>query len=55
MTDEEIELIDKLAEVWNGFLELPILHPMDQQEMCRIIHAAQEKIMSRMAWRQYDL
>ncbi len=47
MTETERDIVVLLGEVWNLFLELPIQHPMDQQEMCAIIHSAQEKVLAR--------
>ena len=54
MTDEERGVINLLAQAWNAFVELPVEHPMDREDFCRMIHAAQDKILSRPARRELN-
>ena len=51
LTSAERELVLMLGKVWDGFLGLPVEHPMDQAEMCTLIHRAQEKILGRVGRR----
>lgn len=51
MTPEELEVIDLLGQAFNKFVELPILHFMDQREFCTAIHAAQNIVLSRAGLR----
>lgn len=54
MTDEEAVVIDKLAQAWNAYLELPKEHGDDDAEFRYIIHTAQDKILGRVGRRQYN-
>lgn len=47
MTPEENKIVDLLADAWNAFIHLPILHQKDQDEFIHAIHQAQNIIMSR--------
>lgn len=47
MMEEEKELLNLTGEIWNKYLDLPILHPNDQQEFMYHLHAIQRIIMSR--------
>jgi len=47
LTTEETRVVDLLAEAWNAQAGLPVMHPMEQDEFCRAIHAAQALVMSR--------
>lgn len=49
LTPEETAVVDLLAEAWNAQGVLPTLHPMESEEFCRAIHAAQALILSRPA------
>lgn len=51
LTPQEREVVEKLAEVWNLFLALPVQHPWDQQEFMHIIHHAQQMILARVGER----
>lgn len=48
---EERHVLVSLASAWNKFLKLPIEHADDVDEFRRLIHAAQEKVLSRPARR----
>lgn len=54
MTKEEREVVLLLARAWDAFMMLPEDHPMDKQEMCTIIHRAQEKVLARSGRRLFD-
>lgn len=38
LTQKEEAILRLTEEVWNGFLELPINHPMEANEMAMKIH-----------------
>lgn len=47
MTDDEIDLWEKLADVAGRFLALPVLHPMEQQEAVHDLHNLQARLLGR--------
>lgn len=47
LSSQERIVIDYLAEAWNAFIELPILHQSDREEFMRAIHQAQLLVMAR--------
>lgn len=47
LTPLERSLACQLGEIWNLFLQLPNEHADDQAEFRHLIHAAQEKVLSR--------
>lgn len=51
LTQEEEEILRLTEEVWNRFLELPINHPMEMNEMAMKIHDIQRMIISRPGFR----
>ena len=50
-TQEEEAILLLTEELWNGFLELPINHPMEKDEMAIKIHDIQRMIISRPGFR----
>ena len=54
MTDEERAIVEKLGEVWELFLALPIEHPMARTEFCSGIHVLQRQVASRPAFRNLN-
>jgi hypothetical protein len=50
-TQEEEAILRLTDEVWNRFLELPINHPMEMNEMAIKIHDIQRMIISRPGFR----
>lgn len=54
ITPEERNVIDKLAEAFNAFVKLPILHPMEREEFCHAIHAAQTIVMARPVQQSFN-
>lgn len=54
MTDDEKEIIDQLAKVWNLFISLPVEHPSDLVEFQTAIHSAQLLVMARLGRRIYN-
>lgn len=51
LTQEEEEILMLTEEIWNRFLELPINHPMEKDEMAIKIHDIQRMIISRPGFR----
>ncbi len=51
-TQEEKEILELTAELWNKFLQLPIYHLMEQSEMKYKIHDIQRMIISRFRLNQ---
>lgn len=51
LTQEEEEILMLTEEIWNRFLELPINHPMERDEMAIKIHDIQRMIISRPGFR----
>ena len=50
-TQEEEGILMLTEEIWNRFLELPINHPMEMDEMAIKIHDIQMMIISRPGFR----
>lgn len=51
LTKEEEAILRLTEEVWNRFLELPINHPMERDEIAMKIHDIQRMIISRPGFR----
>lgn len=51
LTQEEEEILELTAELWNKFLQLPIYSLMEQSEMQSKIHDIQRMIISRPGFR----
>lgn len=51
-TQEEEAILRLTEEIWNRFLELPINHPMEKDEMAIKIHDIQRMIISRFRLNQ---
>lgn len=51
LTKEEEAILMLTEEIWNGFLALPINHPMERDEMAIKIHDIQRMIISRPGFR----
>lgn len=51
LTPEENEAMEKLAEAYNAFAALPVIHPLDKQEFIWGIHICQMIIHSRPSLR----
>lgn len=47
MTSLEVKAIEATKEAWNAFMDLPIMHPDDQNEFRYHIHAIQNIILAR--------
>lgn len=54
ITPTECDIITKLGEIWNRYLELPEEHPMGRQEFCSAIHQLQDKVAARSAYREIN-
>lgn len=52
MTKGELEILEKLGEIWNLFLALPIEHPMARSEFCTGVHTLQNHVAARPAIRE---
>lgn len=51
LTQEEEEILELTAELWNRFLALPINHPMEANEIAMKIHDIQRMIIARPGFR----
>lgn len=51
LTQEEEEILMLTEEIWNKFLQLPIYHLMEMNEMAIKIHDIQRMIISRPGFR----
>lgn len=47
VSDKEEQIALQLGDIWNRYLELPIEHPMEQDEFCRGIHVLQHLVLCR--------
>lgn len=47
LTPAEHAVLGRLAQAWNGFIDLPVEHPDDRDEFRREIHRLQDMIMAR--------
>ena len=50
-TKQEEAILLLTEEIWNRFLELPVNHPMEKDEMAIKIHDIQRMIISRPGFR----
>jgi hypothetical protein len=50
LSQEESDLVRKLGECFSDFTKLPVLHPADEDEFMRAIHAAQNIVLARPAF-----
>ena len=48
----ESTILDILAEAWNQFTELDVIHPQHSEDFCRAIHEAQRIVMCRPVSRE---
>lgn len=48
----ERAVVALLGQAWSAYLELPAIHPNDQQEFMQAIHAAENVVCARPAVRQ---
>lgn len=51
LTQKEEAILLLTEEIWNRFLELPINHPMEKDEMAIKIHDIQRMIIARPGFR----
>lgn len=51
LTQEEEAILLLTEVIWNRFLELPVNHPMETNEMAMKIHDIQRMIISRPGFR----
>lgn len=51
LTQQEEAIIMLTEEIWNRFLELPVNHPMEVNEIAVKIHDIQRMIMARPGFR----
>jgi hypothetical protein len=52
LLSEETKVLNSLADAWNLFIAMPELHQSDRQEFMQAIHAAQNIIMARPAYKE---
>ena len=51
MTPEELELWEELGSLAGRMLGLPVLHPMEQQELATDFHRIQLRLLARAGLR----
>lgn len=51
LTQQEEAILILTEEIWNRFLELPVNHPMEVNEIAIKIHDIQRMIMARPGFR----
>lgn len=51
LTQQEEAILILTEEIWNRFLELPVNHPMEVNEIAVKIHDIQRMIMARPGFR----
>lgn len=51
MTEQEREIVEKLGDIWNLFLKLPVEHPMARSEFANHVHALQSHVAARCVFR----
>lgn len=52
ITDQEKVVMEKTGQVWNEFLKLPFHHPDDNNDFRFHLHALQNMILGRSAYRE---
>ena len=55
LTVDEKAVVEKLAEAWNMYIELPEQHPQDKLEFMHGLHDLQRIVMYRPAFRQINM
>ena len=53
LTVKEINIIEKLADCYNSFIELEDQHPSDEEDFSRHIHVLQRHVMARSTRREH--
>ena len=53
LTDEELLVVNLLADIWNMYCALPVQHPEAATEFMYAIHQAQSIVMNRLTVRCY--
>lgn len=51
LTEQEKEILDMTAKLWNAMLALPDKHPHESEEHMRDIHNIQNRVLARVAKR----
>ncbi len=54
LSDAEILVLDKLDEVWQAFLKLPMLRQNDQEEFSRQMFYARAVVLDRPTWNWWE-
>jgi len=54
LTNDEMDVIIKLANAWSAFLKLPVVHNDDINEFRHFIHGAQNIVLSRPIFKQLN-
>lgn len=50
MTDQERQVIDLLRQAYNAHVQLPVIHPDDQEDFCQMINRLQDMVAARPHW-----
>jgi len=51
---EEAEILKMTAHLWDAILQLPVIHPSDNDEFMRDIHNIQNRIAAREYFKKID-
>jgi len=51
LTKEELQVLNNLAAAWTSFLQLNVINGSDQDDFLHAIHAAQNIILARSAYK----
>lgn len=55
LSPQEASVVSKLAEAWNEFVQLNVVHADNVEEFRRAIHRAQHVVMARPVQRQFNV
>lgn len=50
--DKEKEIVLRLGDVWNKYLEIPEQNDLERKEFCSMIHRCQDSVAAREMYRQ---
>jgi len=54
MTDAEKQVLSLLAQAWNQFVLLPVLHEWEREEFMQTVHMLQNMVLARAGLRALE-